>query len=512
MDESNFINIINFIRAVEPRHREQKDLFEPVREQMALAKQYGLPTTWLLQYDALVQGPFVEFLKREMPENHEIGIWFEVVEQNADAAGIPWRGRWSWDWHTDVGFSVGYTPHERELLADAFIAKFEEKFGRRPVSMGSWLFDAHLLRYLHERYGIEAACNCKDQYGTDGYTLWGGYWANGYYPAVKNAYLPAQNEDAQIPVPVFRMLGSDPLYQYSAGVAGNGQPVITLEPVYKDSGGGSREWIDWFFRENFSHPHFAMAYAQAGQENPFGWDLMKKTLPYQYQEIARLRDAGKIRATTLGETGRWFRAKFPVTPVSAVVTLDDWKREGHAGIWYLSRFGRVNLFRESDGTLAVRDWQLFREDYAESYLDKVCPSSVCAYDALPLVDGLLWEPCSFRVPGGPGRIESVREETGEVMRIVWRRESGDAISIRLTPQSMEFEFPQEGEALLYECNVAALEYRTPTARFFRDGRICYRHKGYDYGFEAAAGRIVSGEGDAFLLTAEGRKLVLRPFA
>ena len=77
---------------------------------------------------------------------------------------------------------------------------------------------------------------------------------------------------------------------------------------------------------------------------------------------------------------------------------------------------------------------------------------------------------------------------------------------------MEFEFPQEGEALLYECNVAALEYRTPTARFFRDGRICYRHKGYDYGFEAAAGRIVPGEGDAFLLTAEGRKLVLRPFA
>ena len=199
---------------------------------MALAKKYGLPTTWLLQYDALVEGPFVEFLKREMPENHEVGIWFEVVEQNAVAAGIPWRGRWSWDWHTDVGFSVGYTPRERELLADAFIAKFEETFGRRPASMGSWLFDAHLLRYLHERYGIEAACNCKDQYGTDGYTLWGGYWANGYYPAVKNAYLPAQREEAQIPVPVFRMLGSDPLYQYSAGIAGNGQHVITLEPMY----------------------------------------------------------------------------------------------------------------------------------------------------------------------------------------------------------------------------------------------------------------------------------------
>lgn len=77
----------------------------------------------------------------------------------------------------------------------------------------------------------------------------------------------------QIPVPVFRMLGSDPLYQYSAGVAGNGQPVITLEPVYEGIGGGSREWVDWFLRENFGDgPHFALSYAQAGQENSFGWE------------------------------------------------------------------------------------------------------------------------------------------------------------------------------------------------------------------------------------------------
>ena len=169
---NNIVNIVNFIRAIEPRvGRGELDLFEPVREQMAMAKRLKLPTTWLLQYDALIQGPFVEFLKREMPENHEVGIWFETVQPNVEAAGIKWRGRWAWDWHTDVGFSVGYTPQERERIADVFVAKFAEIFGRKPAVMGSWLFDAHLLEYLRREHGLRTACNCKDQYGTDGYTL-----------------------------------------------------------------------------------------------------------------------------------------------------------------------------------------------------------------------------------------------------------------------------------------------------------------------------------------------------
>jgi hypothetical protein len=48
------------------------DLVEPVREQMASIKAHSLPATWLLQYDAMVEGPFVEFLKNEMPNNHVV--------------------------------------------------------------------------------------------------------------------------------------------------------------------------------------------------------------------------------------------------------------------------------------------------------------------------------------------------------------------------------------------------------------------------------------------------------
>ncbi|MBS1454476.1 MAG: hypothetical protein HP002_13945, partial [Lentisphaeria bacterium] len=81
MENTNIVNIVNFIRAVEPRFREEPDLFEPVRREMELAKQHALPATWLLQYDALVKGPYVDFMKREMPESHEAGCWLEVVEE-----------------------------------------------------------------------------------------------------------------------------------------------------------------------------------------------------------------------------------------------------------------------------------------------------------------------------------------------------------------------------------------------------------------------------------------------
>jgi len=68
------INIMNFIRAEEPR--EKMDLMLPVRKQMEIIKAHNFPATWLLQYDALVEGPFVDFLRAEMPSDHETGIWF----------------------------------------------------------------------------------------------------------------------------------------------------------------------------------------------------------------------------------------------------------------------------------------------------------------------------------------------------------------------------------------------------------------------------------------------------
>ena len=208
----NIINIINFIRGAEPRDP-ALDLVEPVREQIALLKRHHLKGTFLLQYDAMLREDIVSLLRPLDPEQFELGLWFELNEAHVRACGLPWRGRegYTWDWHANVGFSVGYTPDERRMLADEMVDRFTCTFGRSPLSVGSWMLDAVTLEYLAKAHGLIASCNCKEQWGTDGYTIWGGYWNQGYYPSRFNALCPAQTMERQIPIPIFRMLGSDPV-------------------------------------------------------------------------------------------------------------------------------------------------------------------------------------------------------------------------------------------------------------------------------------------------------------
>jgi len=392
MEKRQIINIVNFIRGCEPR--EPVDLVLPVRSQIDLLTQYGLPGTFLLQYDALIDPVYTDMLKTLDPEQFELGVWFEVVQPLAERVGIPWQGRFPWDWHVHCGFSMGYTPLQREKLLDQLYSKFREIFGYYPKVFGSWFFDSHTACYVSDQYGADAFCNCKEQYGTDGYTLWGGYYGQGYYPSRSNVFLPAQNSEQQLPVPLFRMLGSDPVYQYDYGMspddgAASIQGVITLEPVCVDRGGGNTSWVDWYLKENFNGECLSFGYAQAGQENSFGWDTMRQGLRYQIPRFAALQKEGKLTVETLGETGRWFRRTFPVTPASAIAAHSAYDDPCKTSLWYCSRYYRINLFAQ-DGILRVRDLHIFREDQPDPFVNTVCRGNAAAYESLPVMDGNLY--------------------------------------------------------------------------------------------------------------------------
>ncbi|WP_449437766.1 hypothetical protein [Pedobacter steynii] len=285
------VNIVNFIRLLEPRDPKitQQVLYETVVKQVEMMKKYHLGGSFLLQYDALMDARCQRLLKDLPKGTFEIGAWWELPQPLIEKAGLKWRGRYAWDWHADVGFATGYTPEEREKIIDVYMADFKNIFGYYPKSVASWFIDAHSLNYMYEKYKIVASANCKDQYGTDGYTLWGGYWNQAYYSSKINSYMPAQNEENQIPVPIFRMLGSDPIRQYDTGINSSRQGVITLEPVYPEAGGDAN-WVNWFLKEFTEGESMEFNYTQAGQENSFTWDAMKKGFEIQLPLLARLRD------------------------------------------------------------------------------------------------------------------------------------------------------------------------------------------------------------------------------
>lgn len=403
MERRQIANIIFFIRAVEPREPEL-DMVDTVRRQLELVRQYRFPATFLLQYDALIRSDYTDMLQNDLPDGCEIGGWFEIVQPLVEKAGLTWRGRegFSWDWHADVGFSVGYSLQERRKLTDVYMNEFYHRFGRYPCSVGSWVIDAETLSYMAEKYGVTASCNCRDQWGTDGYTLWGGYYGQGYYPSRRNMLCPAQTADNQIPVPVFRMLGSDPIYQYDLGLfdgeemkPSEDQSVVTLEPIYTGfGGGGDPAWVDWYFKENY-RPGLAFGYAQIGQENSFGWRKMEKGLRYQFAVLQELQRPGGVCVETLGRTGDWYRRTFPLTPSTSVGGLTDWQGKGRKSLWYDSRFYRANFYMD-DGRFWIRDIHKFDEQYSERYLERTCRTHSMTYDNLPVIDGNRWSAGKIR--------------------------------------------------------------------------------------------------------------------
>lgn len=493
------VNFIQFVRGVEPRDPEL-DLFEPVREQIAILRKYGFRGTLLLQYDAMIQPEFQQIAK-EAADCEEIGLWLEAVQPLVEAVGLRWRGRrgFSWDWHCHCDALIGYTPEERKLLIDEAIRQFREIFGFTPKVAGAWVLDAVSLAYLRDRYGIVAACNCKEQWGTDGYTLWGGF-GSAYYPSRKNVLCPAQTVQEQIDVPVFRMLGADPVYQYDVFLS-EGNDVITLEPasgIFGGMGGGSSpDWVDWYFRENFTSGRgISLAYAQTGQENSFGWAAIGMGLPYQAKKIAELRDRGEVEVLTLGEAGEWFSATYASTPVTAQAAMSDWKGEGRKSIWYYSARYRVNLYIEN-GEASIRDCYLFDENYPERYLEDVCRGDSCLFDNLPVWDGMRWskgkKSAKLRIAGANGERVGVgtadyREEKDRVC--VTLETSLGRLEVEFAPECIEMRMAGGKEfSLIGDADPAKVDAAIEQTG---DRALSYEYRGHRYGLGAERGRFAEG--------------------
>ncbi len=388
------INIMNFIRAEEPR--ESMDLIQPVREQMALIKAHQFPATWLLQYDAMVEGPFVGFLKAEMLPSHEAGIWFEMNRKICDDAGIAWRGnpKWEWDYHVPVAYAIGYPPDERRKLADTAMATFKRIFGHDAKTVASWNLDAVTVAHLSDHYGIDAFGNCRDQLATDGFTIWGAPIA-AYYPNRENAWSPAVEAKNQISTPIFRLLGQDPVYYYD-----NQIPYPdTMEPVWPS--GQSEIFVDRFLDMIAQAPTQSIAYAQLGQENSFGWQQMSKAYPMQMDKLAKvLRDGGLV-VETMGETGRRFKHSFKSTPTQAQVMLKDPFGNDHAPqrtVWYQSKYYRGNLHIR-DNQFYLRDLHVYNDRFPQPYLTDPARQHGIEQRMLAVLDGYHWsdnEVCAGR--------------------------------------------------------------------------------------------------------------------
>lgn len=388
------LNIVNFIRGYDSEPQPKGETYRTVLEQIKLIDKYNFKATFLIQYDALTFPEYQKLMPSLDSSRYETGVWFEIHKPLAEDCGIKWRGEREWDGRVQYGFPMGYSRDERAAMVNRLFEKFRDVMGFYPRVFGSWFFDSFTVRYITEKYGLDALCNCKEQYGTDGYTLWGGYYGQAYYPSKTNVFIPAQSKEEQLNVPLFRMLGSDQVYQYDCGMNEDGsarasQSVITLEPVYKKAGGGLPQWVDWYLKENYNGECLSFCYAQAGQENSFGWSAMKDGLNYQFKEFARLEKENKIEIETLGESGKWFKNTFASTPASAITAHSAFDDPNKDSAWYCSKNYRVNLYG-TGGHFRIRDLHIFDDSIEDPFENNICRENYAVYETLPVADGFLF--------------------------------------------------------------------------------------------------------------------------
>lgn len=516
------INVVNFIREIEPRFA--MDMMLPVREQMALILKHRLPATWLLQFDALVAGPFVGFLKEHMADNHEVGFWFEMNQRLCKAAGVAWRGRADYEWDPDptVAFTIGYTQDERVQLADCAMRQFKSTWGRYPRSVASWNLDAFVLQHLTTYYGIEAYAVCRDQIATDGFTIWGAPIA-GYYPSKINCWSPALDARNQVATPVFRMLGQDPVYYYNkAWKLPSGQDLQepdTIEPVW--TSGRSPLFVDTFLDMIARAPALQFAYAQLGQENTFPWDQQVQAYGMQMAALAGLRNQGSLHVETMGDSGARFKRAFSVTPAQAQVQLRDPfgnTDPAQQTAWYQSRYYRANLHMKGDLPF-LRDIHVYSDRHAQPALKEPTRSKSVEQKMLAALDGYHWsrEPGSLSDEGAGGyfsvdgkRLRLVGKptftETGSALLAVLPVDGDRTLHLRFDEQVMSCGVLPAGSAPL----VLSFAWDPGKASLVevKADAVSYRWQGFDYRVRVTSGKAMA-TGDGYTLTGAEGGLVLQ---
>ena len=393
----NFITPINVVRGQEPRC--YVDLLGTTIKQIELTNKYHFKTTYLLQYDAFIKEEYQNLFLQENPLI-EVGIWFELCAPLIKEVGLNWRGRegFDWDHYLDVDNLLGYEKEYRTKIIDAVFDKFKSIFGYYPKVLGTWVIDEDSLSYIVNKYHIVAYYTCREQLGTDGITLFGGYYNQGYYPSKNNLLCPSDVKNG-IPVPTFRLLGCDPIYQYDFQLSNSNLDVCTLEPAkwpigdnkYSQIGGHNKNWISWYF-DNLFNLGFGISfnYAQVGQENSFGYERIYEGLIEQYDQIKELLKNKKVTVVHASELGEWFRNNFDDSPTCSQIALQDYEGKDIKSIWYYNKNYRINLFAK-EKNLWFRDLHIFDENFLSRYKSNmVITENSINYDNVTIMNGLLW--------------------------------------------------------------------------------------------------------------------------
>jgi hypothetical protein len=354
-ENNQFVNVINPVRI----SKYTEDIGENLEVQYSVVSDYGLPATWLLTYDVLVN-PGVRRVVESFNDEQELGVWLEVSPGFAEAAGVAYNDTGFWH-HAKSVFLSGYSQEDRKQMIDTFFSKFKEVYGYYPKSVGAWWVDSYSLSYMQEKYGIAANLGVADQFSTDGYQVWGQYWSVPFYPSLYHTGMPASDVNNKLDVVNLQWAARDPVRGYYSSLYSTQDYFTTKEKLDIK-----------YFEELVKTYAFArgnkFGQITVGLESDLSPEAYEGEYKKQMEVVAKYVSSGEVEALTMGEFSKWYRKSFPALSPVHVVSSSDFLGEPIMVYWYQSPYYRLGVRHNLDTKeTVIFDFRSYYKNFYEPH-------------------------------------------------------------------------------------------------------------------------------------------------
>ena len=430
---NQFVTIVNPVRGEDFWQLKDETPLDNVKRDWDATNKLNLPATWLIRPDALQNKDIINFFKT-FSSNQEIGLFMEVTPTWANDAAIKYRQSPNWHFAGSV-LLTGYSQEERHKLVDKAFENYKKIFGIYPKSVGAWVIDAGSLSYMREKYGIEASLDVADQYTTDNYQVWGQYWSTPFYPAKRNAQVPASGEGQKLGIVTIQWATRDPFNAYGSGVLDSTYSVQANDyanPKFHNLG------IDYFKKLlsiYLDNPLSLFGQVTIGLENDFSWKDFGRQYSEQLEVISQRQKSG-TRVVTMSQFANSYKSLYPVVSPPQIIAADDPLGSGGKVVWFQTPRYRVSWFFTARGSV-VRDLRLYHDS-----VDEPCSAKSCDNLNFAIIQDQSIDEVTFRNPWviDEGKISDIKVTAlTEGLSITYKNQIGVQRSIEFLPHDIKVD-------------------------------------------------------------------------
>lgn len=336
------------------------------------ASQSGIPTSYMLRYDAIEDQEISSKLADLVTTNSDqiLGGLLEVTPKLAQAANASYQNHGSFTSANHL-FLSGYSREDRLRIINTYMETFFNRFGNYPPVVGVDSLDSYSFNYLVSHYSVIAAFIQDETYQNQNLRQWGSILAEPYLPSKTNLLVPAQSAQEKTNGVIFKWSPVDPQYVYQQNLPKRSEPIKVSEALasYALKSLNESTHLNIRLDNNFQlifHTEDKITKAQKA----------RSSVTNLVAELKANQNKHTLRFKSTAEMGEIIKARYPETSPASFFKFGDI-------YWYQNPFYRLVL-RQTNGSAEIIDFRVYNPKITGNYFHEKNIQTV-VYQELPAI-------------------------------------------------------------------------------------------------------------------------------